>query len=309
LAYQYLPHDAKAEVLDLAHWLSETHPDLKATKKAFLESAAAFAGVHWSPPEGIDWGGPEQAKKRKQALDQARANADQDFHQRLVSDILKAAVRHRLRRFDQEPTGSGADCQAERSLSVEIRHVLDSTWSQDTTAHTWHQAVRTIRAHPEFHETAMATAIAAIQQTADPKLRTPEGERALVGRMERHMDAALRWHAEHDQVVATVLASTKLKRLIQRDSPQALEALKTAHPDLSAKQLAQHATILADQLRQRMARHRTQTTRTLLQSLIRGLGIYAHEAQYAAYLSAKDRYAHEKAEWELATAQGLSIAR
>lgn len=309
LVYQYLPSDAKTKVMDVAHWLSETESDLKAVKDAFLESAATYAGVHWAPPGDTEWGGPEQAAKRQQALDQARANADQDFHQRLVPDILKAAVRYRPQVPDLEPGESWTDRQAERNVPPDVRQALNAVWAQDATANAWHQAARTISTTPESRETAIATALVTIQQTGAPVLRTPKGESALTSRIERRIDAALAWYTEHDRVSETIWASPKLCRQIQRDPGLVLDDLKAVHPDLSAKKLARHAEIIADQLRRDSARHRTQTTRMLLQSLFRGLGSYAHETQYAAYLSAKDRYAKERAEWELAAAQGMEIAR
>ncbi len=91
LAYAYLPPTTKTEVMSLAHWLSDTQPDLKTAKESFLDAAKEFASVYWSPPGSTEWGGPEQATKRQAALDAAVAKADQDFHQRLTGDLLRAA--------------------------------------------------------------------------------------------------------------------------------------------------------------------------------------------------------------------------
>ena len=308
LAYKYLPPTAKTEVMDLAHWLSDTHPALKDAKTAFLDAAATYASVHWSPLGDTEWGGAEQAKKRQQALDQARAKADQDFHQRLVPDILKAAVRHRPGTPDLEPGEAFADRQAEHAVAPEIRHALNAAWAQESVQTALRQAVRTIRANPDSRGTAIATAVTAIQNDANPALKTPEGERALTGRVQRRVDASLAWHTEHGQIRQTVLASAKLRRQIANDPASAVDALKTARPDLSAKKLAQHAEIIAEELRRQSARHRTQTSRILLQSLFRGLSSHAHEAQYAAYLSAKDQWERKRAELELAHAQGMDIA-
>ncbi len=117
LAYAYLPASTKTEVLDLARWLSENQPDLRAAKTEFLEAAATYASVHWSPPEGTEWGGSEQAQKRQQALQQARATADQDFHQRLVPELLKAARSLRSRRIDPALQATVA---ANRKLRAQI---------------------------------------------------------------------------------------------------------------------------------------------------------------------------------------------
>ena len=210
LAYAYLPPGPKVQVMELAHWLSEAQPDLRAAKTDFLASAKEFASVYWSPPDSTDWGGPEQAAKRQAALDQAIAQADDDFHHRLTSDILHAAVALRTRKVDP------------------------GLWSE-------------------------------------------------------------------------VQADAALRRQLRQRPEKAIVALQTLRPDLSVLRIQRQAILLRDAIARQSIRHRTRVTRVCIQSLL--LGLRADDGRYQAYLSARERYQREKAEWDLAIAQGLDIAR
>lgn len=210
LAYAYLNPDTKAQVMELAHWLSEAQPDLHAAKTDFLASAKEFASVYWSPPDSTDWGGPEQAAKRQAALDHAIAQADDDFHHRLTSDILHAAA------------------------SLRVRKVDPGLWSE-------------------------------------------------------------------------VQADAALRRQLRQRPEKAIVALQTLRPDLSVLRIQRQAILLQDAITRQSIRHRTRVTRVCIQSLL--LGLRADDGRYQAYLSARDRYQKKKAEWELATAQGIDIAR
>ena len=95
LAYGYMPAEVKTEVLALARWLTDEHDGLRRVKGQFLDAATTYAGVHWSPPDDTEWGGPEQAKKRQAALTQARAKAARDLYERLAGSLLYAATQRR----------------------------------------------------------------------------------------------------------------------------------------------------------------------------------------------------------------------
>ncbi len=91
MAFAYMPPDVKERVLGIARWMVTEDPQLKAAMAQYTEQAVQFGLVHWSPPGGTDWGGPEHAAKREAAAREMRDRAEQDMLQRLATPILRAA--------------------------------------------------------------------------------------------------------------------------------------------------------------------------------------------------------------------------
>ena len=91
LAFAYMPPLVKERVLNIARWMVTEDPQLKAGMAQYTTQAVQFALVHWSPPDGTDWGGPNQAAKRGAAIRDIQSRAEHDMLQRLATPILRAA--------------------------------------------------------------------------------------------------------------------------------------------------------------------------------------------------------------------------